>query len=155
VGFTPTTPHRAAGWRIEPPVSLPSATAENPAATAAALPPLDPPGTRLVSCGLRVGPKPLFSVLDPIANSSRLVLPITTAPASASLVTTVASYGGRQPSRIFDEQVVGTPRVHMLSFSAIGHARERPERLATGARGIHRGGLRERLFGGDRREGRE
>ena len=24
--------------------------------TAAALPPLDPPGTRLVSCGLRVGP---------------------------------------------------------------------------------------------------
>ncbi len=39
-------------------------------------PPLDPPGTRLVSSGLRVGPNAEFSVLDPIANSSRLVLPI-------------------------------------------------------------------------------
>jgi hypothetical protein len=32
----------------------------------------------------------------------------------------VPSYGGVQPSRIFDEHVVGTPRVHMLSFSATG-----------------------------------
>ena len=80
--------------------------------------PLLPPGTRLVSCGLRVGPNALFSVLLPIANSSRLVLPITTAPASRSVVTMVASYGGFQPSRIFDEHVVGTPRVHMLSLRA-------------------------------------
>src|SRR5947208_165162 len=35
----PTTPHRAAGWRIEPPVSVPSASIASPAATAAALPP--------------------------------------------------------------------------------------------------------------------
>ena len=103
-----------------PPVSLPRLVAENPAATAAALPPLDPPGTRDVSSGLRVGPKAEFSVLEPIANSSRFVLPTNTAPAAASRVTTVASYGGFHPSRIFDEHVVGTPRVHMLSFSAIG-----------------------------------
>ena len=32
--------------------------------------------------------------------------------------TTVASYGGFQPSRIFDEHVVAMPRVHMLSLSA-------------------------------------
>src|SRR3954452_23550434 len=96
------------------------ASGANPAATAAALPPLDPPGTRLGSHGLRVGPNAEFSVELPMANSSRLVLPITTAPAAARRCTTVASYGGRQPSRMRDEQVMSTPRVHMLSFSAMG-----------------------------------
>ena len=43
-------------------MSVPSASAANPAATAAALPPTDPPGTRVVSCGLRVGPNAEFSV---------------------------------------------------------------------------------------------
>ncbi len=81
-------------------MSEPRLTAANPAATAAAEPPLEPPGTRVVSWGLRVGPNAEFSVLEPIANSSRFVLPITTAPASRSRVTTVASYGGFQPSRI-------------------------------------------------------
>ena len=91
MGFAPTTPHRAAGWRIEPPVSEPSAAEAKPAATAAALPPLDPPGTRPRSCGLRVEPKAEFSVELPMANSSRFVLPITTAPASRTRATTVAS----------------------------------------------------------------
>src|SRR5687767_2383675 len=92
----------------------------NPAATAAALPPDEPPGTLVGSCGLRVGPNAEFCVELPMANSSRLVLPTRTAPASRRRVTVVASYGGRQPSRIFDEHVVGIPRVHMLSFSASG-----------------------------------
>ena len=91
VGFMPTSPHRAAGWRIEPPVSEPMPSAANPAATAAALPPDDPPGTREGSCGLRLGPNAEFSVEEPMANSSRLVLPTKTAPAAAILVTTVAS----------------------------------------------------------------
>src|SRR5688500_11614506 len=107
----PTTPHNAAGWRMDPPVSLPSPSAAKPAATAAALPPLDPPGTLVGSCGLRVGPNALFSVDEPIATSSRFVLPTTTAPAAASRSTTVASYGGRHPSRMRDEHVVGMPRV--------------------------------------------
>jgi hypothetical protein len=46
VGVTPTTPQKDAGWRMDPPVSLPSATTAVPCATAAADPPLDPPGTR-------------------------------------------------------------------------------------------------------------
>ena len=46
----------AAGWRIEPPVSVPIAQGAAPDATAAADPPDDPPGTRLVSHGLRTGP---------------------------------------------------------------------------------------------------
>ena len=57
---------------------------------------------------------------EPMANSSRLVLPTSTAPAARSRSTTVASYGGRQPSRIRDEHVVGMPRVHRLSLSATG-----------------------------------
>ena len=47
------------------------------------------------------------------------------APAAVSRSTTVASYGGLQPSRIFDEHVVGTPRVHMLSFERDGDTGER------------------------------
>src|SRR5947209_2752381 len=105
---------------MDPPVSEPRARAEKPAATAAALPPLDPPGTRVGSCGFRVGPKAEFSVDEPMANSSRFVLPRITAPADRSRVTTVASYCGRQPSRIRDEHVVGTPLVQMLSLSATG-----------------------------------
>ena len=59
-------------------------------------------------------------MLEPIANSSRFVLPTIIAPALRNFVTTVASYGGFQPCKIFEEQVVSTPRVHMLSLSAIG-----------------------------------
>jgi len=47
-------PVRAAGWRTLPPVSVPSAPGTIRAATAAALPPLLPPGTRPKSQGLRV-----------------------------------------------------------------------------------------------------
>jgi hypothetical protein len=84
-------PQRAAGWRTEPPVSVPSAPRHSPAATAAALPPLDPPGTRSRSQGLWVGKKAEFSVEEPMANSSVLVLPRMTAPAAFSRATTVAS----------------------------------------------------------------
>ena len=37
MGFIPTTPQWAAGWRMEPPVSVPRAKAASRAATAAAL----------------------------------------------------------------------------------------------------------------------
>src|ERR1700745_2629980 len=105
----PTIPHRAAGWRIEPPVSVPRAHGASPAETAAALPPEDPPGTRSRSHGLSTGPKAEFSFDEPIANSSWLVLPSSGAPASASLLTTVAVYGGRESSRIFAPRCGGAP----------------------------------------------
>ena len=41
----PTVPVKAAGWRIEPPVSVPVAPSAMRAATAAAEPPEEPPGT--------------------------------------------------------------------------------------------------------------
>ncbi len=91
----PTTPHSAAGWRIEPPVSVPIPRGTWQAATAAADPPLDPPGTRPRSHGFAVGPNAECSVDEPIANSSMLVLPRITAPASRSRSVMWASYGDR------------------------------------------------------------
>src|SRR3546814_10670801 len=103
VGLAPTTPHRAAGWRMEPPVSEPREMGAKPAATAAADPREEPPGPREVSSGFRVGPKAELSVELPMATSSRLVLPTTTAPASWSRRTTRAWFGGRQLARSRDE----------------------------------------------------
>jgi len=80
----PTTPQSAAGWRIEPPVSVPMPSGTWYDATAAAEPPLLPPGTRVRSQGLLVGPQAECSVEEPMANSSMFVLPGTTAPASSS-----------------------------------------------------------------------
>ena len=84
-------PHSAAGQRIEPPVSLPSASGAIRAATAAAEPPLLPPGTRERSQGLRVGKNAEFSFDPPMANSSMFVRPISTASAARRRATTVAS----------------------------------------------------------------
>jgi hypothetical protein len=65
VGFSPNTPHSEAGTRIEPLVSEPSVSGTCPAATAAPEPPDEPPAMRVRSCGLRVGPSWLFSVVKP------------------------------------------------------------------------------------------
>ena len=109
VGLTPTVPVTAAGCRIEPPVSVPMASGASNAASDAAEPPPEPPGIRSRSHGLWVGPKAEFSVEEPMANSSMLVLPRITISASSSREVTVASYGGTQPARILEPQVVGAP----------------------------------------------
>ena len=84
-------PDSAAGWRIDPPVSVPVVPGTRPAATAAAEPPELPPGTQPVFHGLRTGPKCEFSLDEPIANSSMFVLPTITLPASRKRATTCAS----------------------------------------------------------------
>src|SRR5688500_4996619 len=94
VGLSPTTPQRAAGCLIEPPVSEPSAHGARPAATAAAEPPDEPPGTRSGSQGFRVGPYAEFSVDEPIANSSMFVLPIVRSPRAPHRSATVESKTG-------------------------------------------------------------
>ena len=45
----PARPVKAAGWRMEPPVSVPVAPKARRAATAAADPPEEPPGTSFAS----------------------------------------------------------------------------------------------------------
>src|SRR3954452_5518375 len=118
----PTVPVKAAGCRIEPPVSVAVAPMHNCAATADAEPPDEPPGTKWVSSnsgnsmrptsasplsggraltarlrrrhGLTTGPKHEVSFDEPIANSSLLSLPSSTAPSRHSCEVTVDSYGG-------------------------------------------------------------
>src|ERR1035437_2427681 len=109
-------PQSDAGWRIDPPVSVPKVTGTIPAPTAAPLPPLLPPGTRSTSQGLPVGPYAEFSVEEPIASSSQLVLPTGTAPASSSRCTAVAVYGGRKSSSISEPAVVGYPSTQSTSL---------------------------------------
>src|SRR3954464_16030229 len=107
VGLIPTVPVNAAGWRIEPPVSVAVAPRQSRAATAAAEPPAGPPGTRwapsrtpdepaptfdpLRRHGFTTGPKHEVSFDEPIANSSLLSLPSMTAPSRHRFAVTVDS----------------------------------------------------------------
>ena len=92
-----------------------------PAATAAADPPLDPPGMRSSAHGLRVGPNAEFSVDEPIANSSQLVLPtIDRAGALRAARRRWRRRAARSARACATPAVVGMPRVQMLSLSAIG-----------------------------------
>jgi hypothetical protein len=56
VGLKPVRLQKAAGVRMLPPVSLPSANAACPEATLAAEAPEEPPGTRVVSYGFLTVP---------------------------------------------------------------------------------------------------
>ena len=93
----PAMPQKAAGWRIEPPVSVAVAPMAMRAATAAAEPPEEPPGTRRLSGslardqGFSTGPKAEVVLDDPMANSSRFSLPRKTAPSRLSCALTVLS----------------------------------------------------------------
>src|SRR5512139_3369150 len=105
----PVRPQKEAGWRIEPPVSVPVAAGASRAATAAADPPELPPGTAVTSYGFCTGPYQEVSLDEPIANSSMLVLPMVTAPAALSSPTTWASYGETKFDSILEPQVVSHP----------------------------------------------
>src|SRR5882672_11367110 len=90
VGLSPTRLHTAAGMRIEPPVSEPSAATHRPAATAAPEPPLEPEGTLSRFHGLRTG-----GVTFPQANSCVRVLPMSTAAAARSRAAAAESRNGK------------------------------------------------------------
>ena len=77
----PTRPHMLAGMRIDPPPSLAWAIETMPAATAAALPPLEPPGVWPVFQGLCVAPCETGSVVGTSPSSGVFVRPIETNPA--------------------------------------------------------------------------
>jgi hypothetical protein len=88
--LTPTTPHSAAGWRIEPPVSVPIDAAHSDAATPPpSRPTIRPARARATRDSHRLNA--LFSFDEPIANSSMLSLPSITAPAPARRAVTVDS----------------------------------------------------------------
>src|SRR6185437_15853755 len=109
----PTVAVNAAGWRIDPPVSVAVAPMQSSAATADAEPPEEPPGTSVVLAparrqGLATGPKQEVSFDEPIANSSLLSLPSITAPSRQSCEVIVDSYGGTKLPRMFEHAVVRT-----------------------------------------------
>jgi hypothetical protein len=93
-GLIPKSPQHEAGMRIEPPPSEPCAIDASPAATAAAAPPLEPPGVCPRFYGLRQIPFSSDSVIAVIPNSGVFVLPITTNPAPRSRRTSSASSVG-------------------------------------------------------------
>jgi hypothetical protein len=114
LGFSPTTPQKLAGRRIEPPTWLPIATMAMPAATAAAEPEEEPPGVRAGSCGLVVGPATMS------ANSVVTALPTMTAPARRRAWAAAASRPVDVPAKIGEPKPVGMSAVSMMSLSAIG-----------------------------------
>src|SRR3954467_9024937 len=80
VGLMPTIPQKEAGEMMEPSVSVPTATEQRPAATAAAEPELDPEGWRSSAYGFLVWPpRPLQPLEERLprkfAHSLRFVLP--------------------------------------------------------------------------------
>src|SRR3954454_6685946 len=111
-------PLNAAGIRIEPPWSPPSARSTSPAATSAALPLELPPVVRAGSHGLRTGPEQEVWLPPEKQRSSQTALPVIVAPASSSRLTTVASLEGTKPSRVCEPFVIGTPATAVLSLMA-------------------------------------
>src|SRR5919205_3281684 len=111
-------PQNAAGIRIEPPWSPPSARSTSPEATSAALPLELPPVVRVGSHGLRTGPVAEVWLPPEKQRSSQTDLPATVAPASSSRVTTVASSDGTNPSRVCEPFIIGTPATAVLSLIA-------------------------------------
>ena len=103
-----------------PPKSVPMSKGVSPAAMAAPAPPLDPPGERERSKGLRVNPCMALWVEKLSVNSGVLVFPRRIAPADLSRATMVASSSGTNARRPRVPQVGTTPAVSKQSLMVIG-----------------------------------
>src|SRR6185437_12275515 len=93
-------PQYAAGIRMLPPVSVPSAPSTAPVATELPEPELEPPAHRDRSHGFFGIGNGLVGSGIPIANSMVVVLPMTMPPALRNRVTTTASPSLQAGSRI-------------------------------------------------------
>ncbi len=118
-GLTVTRPQLAAGMRSEPIPSLPSASGTIPAATAAALPPEEPPAERAGSHGLRAVPC-TPSVVPNTHSSGTFVSPTTTAPAARSRATVTWSAPAGVSGVAADPTRTDSPRTARLSLTATG-----------------------------------
>ena len=108
----------------EPLVWVPKATGTNAAATAAADPLDEPPGVRVRSRGLRVGPGTKSAYCDVT------VLPITIAPAARNLFTIVASRFGLSAEENFSAMLGRKVRRVDDVFDRDRQAVQRPWRIA-------------------------
>ncbi len=146
-GRSPVTPQKQAGIRIEPAVSVPSVPGTRSAATAAPLPPLEPPQMRSSDHGFRAGPKCGLVVVAPKANSCVFSLPSTTAPAARRRATAV----GVTPGDVVAENPRRCGRARARDVDHVLDRDRHPVQRAVG-RVL---GLGERLLGADRDEGVE
>src|SRR5829696_1608717 len=120
-GLWPTRPVKPAGVRVEPPPSLAVANGTIPAATAADEPPLEPPGVRVVSHGLRVTPSAGLAVNAHEPNSGAAVLPMGIAPAARRRATCSSSRAtGGRPWNQREPLVVGMPAQSSRSLTPNG-----------------------------------
>src|SRR5215212_7743925 len=101
-------------------MSTPSSTELIPAATAAAPPPVDPPGVRSRSHGLFVRPNRGLFVCASLEPGGRLVLPSKTAPAARIRATTGASRSGMRSTKSGNPPVVRRPAVSSESLTVKG-----------------------------------
>ena len=104
-------PHSPDGVRIDPPVSLPSAAGNRPAARAAPEPLLDPPVKQSVFHGFRAGGQSRSKDGPPWANSCVDSLPIRTPPAANSFAVVVASSSGTRSMQVLEWPEVRIPLV--------------------------------------------
>ncbi|GAO27353.1 hypothetical protein ALISP_7173 [Alicycliphilus sp. B1] len=125
VFLKPTTPLRAAGMRIEPPVSEPRAMKAAPVATDTPAPEDEPPGTRAgpgrapwrASCAAGV-PKCGFTPTPEKANSTMCVCPTMAAPARRRRATAVQSAGaGGASASTVEPAAVTMPRMSNRSLT--------------------------------------
>src|SRR5699024_3400962 len=91
---------------MEPPPSVPSAIGTNPSATAAALPPEEPPLFFVTSNGLRVGPKSGLSVAPRKPIIGLFVFPTIIEPACSAFsayvqyISAILSFNGGIPPNV-------------------------------------------------------
>lgn len=96
---------------MEPNVSVPVAIVVRPAAKAALLPPLEPPGIYSMFQGFRVVPKYGLVPVEPAASSCRFSFPNIMVPAPNSFFTTVAVVLGMKSANNLEPTVVRIPFV--------------------------------------------
>src|SRR5215213_11842976 len=114
---------------MEPPRSEPCSRKVNPVASAAAAPPLEPPGVRVESHGLFVAPyASLLLCATSASMNATLVVPTMIAPAARSRSTTVASQSEIAPRQAGLPHVVGRPATWKLSLIVIGTPSNGPRR---------------------------
>src|SRR5580700_10481834 len=130
-------PQALAGLRTLPPVSLPSAIGNSPAAKPEPEPEDEPPGWWSVFHGLRAGAHGRSKLGPPIANSCVESLPRTMAPAPRRRDTHTASADAILSIKILEWQVVGRPATSMMSLIPTGTPcngpRKRPDEMSASA----------------------
>src|SRR2546426_2890600 len=119
-GFRPYTPQNDDGMRIDPAPSEPWASGPRPAAAAAAAPALEPPVVIAVFQGLRVMPVRGLSPRAFQPNSGLVVLPSMTPPAAWRRRTNGASTSGTRVAKMWEPDIVRTPRVNARSLIEYG-----------------------------------